>query len=721
MHTIMKRIVIASLAGILLIPGFAHAQEAAAPDDIGPQIEAEGSMTDHPSEPEIIPDEPVEENPLDEAGSPSAEEGAPAVEEGAPSLDGAPVIEDDDPLIEPPAAHENGWDHAEDGTYYWLDGEKVLGWFELDGSTYFFDRDTGAMLSGGIFEVDGECYYFRPAGSVWGPEGSMGGGWVHGYGSPAADYYFDKATGRMYRSGSYTIAGGTYLFGDDGAATTGWVDDGGFRYRYASDGRMCENGIFEVDGEYYYFRGAGSSWGPKGSMGYGWVLDHKGDDYFFDRDTGAMWRGGISEVDGSFYYFRPAGSVWGPEGSIGHGWVHGYGDPAADYYFDRTTGKMYRSGSYTIAGGTYRFDDSGAAVTGWIRSGGYWYCYRSNGRMYENGIYKIDGESYYFRGAGSAWGPRGSMGYGWVLDHRGHDYFFDRSTGAMWRGGMREVDGATYFFRGAGNSWGPEGSIGHGWVRGYGNPPADYFFDRNTGKLITSGWLKDYDTWYYIDPATGEFLTNGIHTINGRCYYFRGANSPWGPEGSMGRGWVRGYGNPPADYFFDRNDGHMYKNGTFIIDGWPYIADSSGRIKRAPARYPAMLDKAQGYYSSTGYLILVDCTNNVFCVYKGYRGNWVPCKEWRCTTGKPSTPTPSGIYYSGAKGYSFGNGYTCYYYTQIYGDYLIHSVLYYQGTFSELDGRLGIHASEGCVRLELSNARWVFDTIPYGTTIVIYR
>ena len=103
---------------------------------------------------------------------------------------------------------------------------------------------------------------------------------------------------------------------------------------------MLSGGIFEVDGDSYYFRPAGSPWGPEGSMGRGWVWDHAGYTYFFDRGTGAMASGGIFEVDGDSYYFRPAGSPWGPEGSMGSGWVLGYGEQEEDFFFDRKTGKM---------------------------------------------------------------------------------------------------------------------------------------------------------------------------------------------------------------------------------------------------------------------------------------------------------------------------------------------------------------------------------------------
>lgn len=36
------------------------------------------------------------------------------------------------------------------------------------------------------------------------------------------------------------------------------------------------------------------------------------------------------------------------------------------------------------------------------------------------------------------------------------------------------------------------------------------------------------------------------------------------------------------------------------------------------------------------------------------------------------------------------------------------------------DGRLGMRLSHGCVRLAIENAKWIYDNIPSGTTVIIY-
>lgn len=56
----------------------------------------------------------------------------------------------------------------------------------------------------------------------------------------------------------------------------------------------------------------------------------------------------------------------------------------------------------------------------------------------------------------------------------------------------------------------------------------------------------------------------------------------------------------------------------------------------------------------------------------------------------------------------------------VYGNYLFHSVLYSKYNGSLMDGRVGIPLSHGCVRLQIDNAKWIYDNIPRGTKVVIY-
>lgn len=139
-----------------------------------------------------------------------------------------------------------------------------------------------------------------------------------------------------------------------------------------------------------------------------------------------------------------------------------------------------------------------------------------------------------------------------------------------------------------------------------------------------------------------------------------------------------------------------------------------------PTGQALMTEKAQRYISNTGWLIMVDTTSNYLGLYTGHQGDWDLYQYWICSTGAFVSPTVLGEFIVTGRGYSFGHGYTCYYYTQFFGDYLIHSVKYFEGTFVVMDGRMGMNISEGCARLPIEQAKWIYDNIPNGTKVVTY-
>lgn len=161
--------------------------------------------------------------------------------------------------------------------------------------------------------------------------------------------------------------------------------------------------------------------------------------------------------------------------------------------------------------------------------------------------------------------------------------------------------------------------------------------------------------------------------------------------------------------------------GTRISDGSYIWCDSSGVYRQDNVYYRSYIDKANRYGSLTSWLILVDTVANRTLVMSWGVGTWVVEKDFLCTTGAWRTPTVKGQFTVGLRGISFGSGYTCWYWTQFYGDYLFHSVLYQPGSMSRIqDGRLGINASHGCVRLDLANAKWIYDTIPSRSKVVVF-
>ena len=129
---------------------------------------------------------------------------------------------------------------------------------------------------------------------------------------------------------------------------------------------------------------------------------------------------------------------------------------------------------------------------------------------------------------------------------------------------------------------------------------------------------------------------------------------------------------------------------------------------------------SRSFTSNTKYFIWVDLRNFKVNIFMGSKNNWTLLHSYLCTIGKKSTPTPKGNFTIGIKGLYFGveKGYKCWYYTQFKGNYLFHSILYnLDGSIR--DGRLGMALSDGCIRLDKTNAKWIYDNILEGTKVFI--
>ena len=221
------------------------------------------------------------------------------------------------------------------------------------------------------------------------------------------------------------------------------------------------------------------------------------------------------------------------------------------------------------------------------------------------------------------------------------------------------------------------------WIR-------DFF--ENNGKAFTGG-LKSVKfgsaTYKYFFQSNGRAYTSGWKDVSGKRYYFQ-------------------------------TNGIMATNTKV---GGSYVGPN-GEWEQT---YDAMLKKAQGYSSSTNYLILVDTKACRVGVYVKDGSAWSNAYYWQCAPGAASTPTVKGEFTVKAKGAYFDSGNArCFYYTQFYGNYLFHSTLYSRKSTNpavagEIDGTLGVLASHGCVRLKIDNAKWIYDNIPRDTQVIMYK
>lgn len=140
-------------------------------------------------------------------------------------------------------------------------------------------------------------------------------------------------------------------------------------------------------------------------------------------------------------------------------------------------------------------------------------------------------------------------------------------------------------------------------------------------------------------------------------------------------------------------------------------------LKTSPELYINSLN----LLSSTSYLIWIDTAAQKLYVFSKDKLVWKIKKTFLCATGKDSTPTIKGTFKSSYKAFFvYDKKYNCYlkYVTQIYKGYLIHSVILDKDG-NIIDGTLGQKKSHGCVRLSLTDSKWIYTALPLNTTIYI--
>ena len=470
-------------------------------------------------------------------------------------------------------------------------------------------------------------------------------------------------------------------------STPGWLLKEGDWYYYDLNGTRA-SGWRYIGNVWYYFNGDNIS--KPGVMSKSTHQLINGNMFVFDA-SGAMQTGWILEPEGWYY---ADGS-----GALANGWRYVNG---AWYYLDGSNTEhpylMLNNTKKTIAGCDYYFANGGAMRTGWILEPEGWYYADgsgalANGWRYVNGAwYYLDGNNEEYPGlmvsgqdkviAGEkySFNPNGDMRAGWYMSNSGEWYYYDNYSGQICSG-----------WKYVNNNW--------------------YYLDpQDNNKMIPGGWKK-FDNGYYLFNSDGSMVTNWSY-VNGNWYYFSS-------DGLMRTGW-QWIGNKWY-YFYYENDSHGGVYGAMAratsIDGWQLQTDGS----MLTDKQAEMFQMAQAYNSNTNYLILVDRAACKVAVYAGRFGAWNNIMYWDCAPGKSSTPTVSGTFTVQGKGYYFDSGSArCYWYTQFYGNYLFHSVLYSKYNGSLMDGRVGIPLSHGCVRLQIDNAKWIYDNIPRGTKVVIY-
>ena len=266
-----------------------------------------------------------------------------------------------------------------------------------------------------------------------------------------------------------------------------------------------------------------------------------------------------------------------------------------------------------------------------------------------------------------------------------------------------------------------------------------YYFKNNRIDTSYSGLAQYGNEWYYIENGKVNWNYTGLAQRGNEWFYVKGGKLDWSYTGLVQKGnewfFVRngrldwGYTGLACngEYYFYVKNGRLDWNysGYAQIDGQgEYYEVRNGRLVGGTLTLAKMHGVANNQDSPTNYIVIVDRAAHRVGVFKGSKYNWADAKYYKCCVGKPSTPTISGTYYIKSRGKYFDTGTKgrCWYFTQINGNYLFHSVIYDRQPSPKkiIDNSMDAAVSHGCVRLDLENAKWIYDNIPKNTKVIIY-
>ena len=357
----------------------------------------------------------------------------------------------------------NGWNYENGNTYYYVNGEKVHGFYDIGGKTYFFGVTTGKLLTGWQELNEGRFYLYS--------DGSIKEGWQEIEGNR---YYVRN---NFVLRGFNDVEGVTYYFGaSSGKLMTGWQETSEGRFYLYSDGSIKE-GWQEIEGKTYYVK---DNFVLRGKQ------EIEGLEYEFDKQTGVLQEGkqvtsdnkiffiddkgnrlyGWQEVEGERYYVGDDGFA-----------VHGFKEiEGKTYFLGITTGKLLTGWQELDEGRFYLYSD-GTVKEGWQNIDGKTYYVKDNYIL--RGFHEIEGKTYFFGIT------TGKLLTGWQEISEGRFYLY--SDGSLFMNpGFQKIENKTYYFE---NNY---------VVRGYKKIEGDtYYFDSKTGEFRTGFYVINCNEYYY--------------------------------------------------------------------------------------------------------------------------------------------------------------------------------------------------------------------------------
>ena len=422
---------------------------------------------------------------------------------------------------------------------------------QIDGSTYHFAKDSGQITRNAFAsDKMGNWYYFGPDGKALTGKQIVDNFTLYFYpnGVQAKDafvildgntYYFQKDSGQLVSNRYWSDDEGNWYYSDKdgrlliGAQTVDFInvyfyDDGvqvkgdfapNGHYYDKDTGALVTNRYVEKDGKRYYVNDKGDKLvGQQTVDGVEVYFDKDGvqakgifanADHFYDKDTGAAVRDQIVEVDGKRYYVGQDGRKVYSGTHIVHGeevnLIVGDGHQA----FGEFTGHG-DSGDYI------GFDGKKVTKAGFVKTkDNHWYYLDGKGNKLVS-VQVIDGELYYFglptRKYYYGMQSRGELIYAYYSDtipNSSHIYYLDEATGAALKNQYHEWEGSWYYF-------------GPNWYALTGEQTIDnvpVYFHSN-GKQAKGELVTVDGKIHYYDANSGARLSNIDITIKGETYHF---------------------------------------------------------------------------------------------------------------------------------------------------------------------------------------------------------
>lgn len=450
--------------------------------------------------------------------------------------------------------------------------------------------------------------------------------------------------------------------------------------------------------------------------------------------TEKTYTDGLHKINGKYYYFLKDGS------RFNKGLLKYEKNGKTVYSYFLSDGSAYTKGYKTVTGG-YVINKDGKAVAMKNKTKTHYY-FRTNGMAFTGGYLKFthkDGKIYYryFGKDGKVFNGGYKIAYGRyegadgvikAPDDKSAIRLYFLPDGHRYTGGLLVFTGTdgkkyTYYFK----------SNGEAFTKGYKKVSGGAVIEKKGDFPVP---IKDKTVHYYYFKSKGNAFNKGflrfVHT-DGKTYnmYFTKSGTALTSKklnitkrySADEKGNIKNITNDNTyGYSFASNGkGKLLKNSwNKMYDVWTYYNGYGVRKFRSDNMHKAWT-RIRNLSSYTSYYVVVDTDACETYTFTGSAGNWKPRFLWKCSPGKPSTPTVKGFYNVTGKGYFFNTSEnTCYYSTQFYGDYLFHTITFKRGTWEPDDARLGMQLSHGCVRLSVENAKWFYDNLPIATRVYIY-